>query len=397
MFLTIAQFLVNMIKRTSLASVLAITIGLFLSSCKTQEDKMCSVVNLTEAAETTMDKFFSKVEIVTLENKEDKFVSDVDCIFPSADFYVIKSRKNVISVYSTDGKYVSDSKNKIGNGPNEYSIVTAMTFNKYTNNIEIVTPRHLLSYDINFNLKEKVELPTKTASKDSKSVMFSRICDLTENLHLLMPTSISQDAYTCLLFDSSTSKIIKKFDFKDDIIASVNMQEQCLFDTEDKKIAFVPPFMLNYAYSFDREDLDFSKEYHFQFGKDVLTKDDLENLGQDEMKKKVFLLNCDKEIPISCFETSNHIVILVKKGRKLSDMFTLVYDKTSRDVSKIKLYKDNDMLFPVIRCADAACLFGTTGEKMLPMILENLKKQGVRVDFKNQSKGDTYILKYYLK
>lgn len=368
-----------------------------VSSCQSNVDAQGEIVDLSNLQNVTETELFQKVQVIALEDKEGKYLSNIQEMISEGDYLLLRDSKDVLFVYTKDGKYVADSKNKIGHGANEFSIINSWTYNRYTKNVEVVTPLHLLSYDLHFNLKNKVKLPTRVASKDSKSVMFGRIYDLSANLHILIPTLISQDAYTYLLFDSSSSNVIGKYDFESDVKAGINMQNQCFFENNTDNLGFVPPFMTQYVYSFNKKQKEFSKKYLLQFGKDVLSEEDIKKIGDNEEKKSSFLLNTDKEIPVSCFDTSGNVVVVMKKGRKLSDWFTLFYDKSSKQVARVNQFTDKKMSFPLVMYADNSCLYASVDDTTLDGILNHLKKQGVKLEVNKQEKGSSYVLKYYLK
>lgn len=55
------------------------------------------------------------------------------------------------------------------------------------------------------------------------------------------------------------------------------------------------------------------------------------------------------------------------------------------------------MSFPLVKYADANCLYASVDGKVLDGILEHLNKQGIKVEANKQEKGSIYVLKYYLK
>ena len=384
-------------KKSYIINTVVVFICMFLSSCQKQDDKMCTTIDLGTSLEVPMNQLFSKVEVLTLENKGDKFVSGIDYIFPSKDYYVISNRQNVVSVFSKDGMLVSDSRNKIGNGPNEYSVVTAVTYNPYSGNIEIATPRHLLFYDVHFNLVNKVVLPTDFGKDGKGFLFFNKICDLSENKHILIPYGDSDKQDEVMLFDSSSSKIVKTKSFTEDVITKVSMQYQSLFNIGKQEQTFIPPFVTNCIYSFDKSEFAFSKKFQLLPGKNGLTLEDMKSIGDDEKKQKSFFKNCNKEVPLNCMETSGYVAIHMNKGLKLSEHYLLIYNKSSQKLFKIRYMQNRKMVFPILKYADADCLYANADAATLPNILSYLKDNGVEVDMKSQGKGDTYILKCYLK
>lgn len=124
-------------------------------SCKGTDEESCSIIDFDEAQVMTEQELFSKVEIISLQNKDDLILSNVSQIIVEEPYILIKDSKNVIYVYTDKGNLVSSSSRKIGNGLGEYSIVTAFGFNSNTNHVEILTPQNLLCYDTHFNFVKK--------------------------------------------------------------------------------------------------------------------------------------------------------------------------------------------------------------------------------------------------
>lgn len=376
---------------------LSLFLLLGVSSCQKQEDNTLEVIKLEATTDLPEKQLFSKVEAVALECNDGEYLSDIDKLIPVGDYMAVSDRNNVIYVFTKDGKMISNSKNKIGHGPNEYSIVTAFTFNPYSKSVEILTPRDMLVYDVHFNLKNKVNLPTKMDPKGKDLLFFGGVYDLSEKKHVLIPSAVSKICTQVMLFDSSVAKIVKNSSFEEDAFKESNMQSQSFFSEGNKGLTFVPPFKTDYVYSFDKDNFSFVKKYQFERGAGALKKEDYKQFENDERKLLSFCLNTDKEIPVSSFDTSGNVVVVMKKGRKLSDWFTLFYDKSSKQVARVNQFTDKKMSFPLVKYADANCLYASVDGKVLDGILEHLNKQGIKVEANKQEKGSIYVLKYYLK
>lgn len=75
----------------------------------------------------------------------------------------------------------------------------------------------------------------------------------------------------------------------------------------------------------------------------------------------------------------------------------MFYDKSSKQVARVNQFTDKKMSFPLVKYADANCLYASVDGKVLDGILEHLNKQGIKVEANKQEKGSIYVLKYYLK
>lgn len=95
-------------------------------SCKETDEESCSIIDFDEAQVMTEQELFSKVEIISLQNKDNLILSNVSQIIVEEPYILIKDSKNVIYVYTDKGNLVSSSSRKIGNGLGEYSFTFAL-------------------------------------------------------------------------------------------------------------------------------------------------------------------------------------------------------------------------------------------------------------------------------
>lgn len=382
-----------------LLSVLIVNFSLIsLSSCKKHEDVQCPAIHLEQAKDGSVKELFSKVEVVALENKDDFFLSGVNTLFVTKDYYVVSDSRNIIYVYNKAGKLLSDSRNKIGKGPNEYSIVTAFSVNPFTKMIEVATPQHLLFYDSHFNLVKKLEIPTKPSNNNGENFLFyGHIYDFSDHLHALIPTSVSKNHNSVFIFDSSTSKITKQIDLSEDYIAGINMQEHCFFDNGAATIGFVPPFFTGHFYAFDKKTQTLSKSYTLDFGANGLKQADVEHYGNNQEKLQSFLMSTDKEIPVNVLETENYLISIVKKGNDLHNWYSCFYNKSSHDIWKIASYTGKKKNFPIIKFTDRNHLYCAVDKATLASLLDSMKEQGVNLECNSPLQDDMFILEYTLK
>lgn len=377
--------------------LIILLVALSFASCKDKDEADCPVINLGEVQEITEQELFSKVEVIPLQNKGDVLLSNISQMVVSDQYILVKDSRNIIYVYTKDGVLVSNSLRKIGNGTGEYSVVTAFGFNSHTNNIEVLTPQNLLCYDVHFDFLKKVQLPTKWSNTGKGMLFFGQIYDLSQERHVLVPTSISKDSNKMYIFNSSTSKVENELDFDDGYIAGINMQEQCFFENSSKGLIIVPPFVTRYLYTLDKENLELSKAYKIVNGNNGLQASDLDNMENDEEGQQRFLMSTEKEIPVTTLETQKHISFSIKKGSDLKKWFMLFYNKSSHKVGRINCFSNKEMVFPIVKNADRTSLYAVVEQTDLAAILSHLDKSNIKVDYEKTRKSDYYVLKYTLE
>ena len=366
-------------------------------SCKGTDEESCSIIDFDEAQVMTEQELFSKVEIISLQNKDDLILSNVSQIIVEEPYILIKDSKNVIYVYTDKGNLVSSSSRKIGNGLGEYSIVTAFGFNSNTNHVEILTPQNLLYYDTHFNFVKKIPLPTEWSKSGKGMLFFGQIYNLSSEQHILVPTSISKDSNQMFIFDSSKAKIKEELDCSEGFVAGINMQEQCFFDFSDHLLGIVPPFVSEYLYTFDKAKNVFSKAYKINFGKNGLQASDVDNLGKNEERLHNLLMSTEKEFPITTLETEKYISFLMKKGSNMKKRIMLFYDKSSGKIGRINCFSNKEIVFPIAKNADKTSLYAVVEKNRLQRIISHLKNNNVNISYKETDNSDYYILKYLYK
>ena len=56
------------------------------------------------------------------------------------DMFIILDKELVVSLFSGDGQFIANSKNVIGEGPNEYRTAVDVIYNPFSRAIEILNP-----------------------------------------------------------------------------------------------------------------------------------------------------------------------------------------------------------------------------------------------------------------
>lgn len=278
-------------------NLLILIILLVVSSCNKKNNQTIIALNFDDSERILPDSIIDSIEVIPLEMNEVNYPYGIKNLFTSDDYIVIFDRRDVIFVYSSDGKYISDSKRRIGKGEGEYTNVTAVSFNKHDNLIEVVTPTKMLFYDLNFNIIGNSSLPTNMPSDDEDGLFFSSIYDLSSHEHLLIPTLGVENSRQIYLYDSSTGQINGKIDFSDGILANTSMQTQCFSPLSDETLLFFPPGISNYIYSFNPKTKEFNEYLHLNFGTNGLSDTELSRLSSDEEKLRDFVMNTEETVP----------------------------------------------------------------------------------------------------
>jgi len=140
-------------------SLLFITVVLFgLISCKPKKEQQSLLleggtiikVDPNSAYDNvSVFDFFSKIELIPLENGEDALLNSDYVKFRVSGnrFYFLDTKNNVIHVFNPDGTLMHQN-SKNGRGPGEFLTSTAIEINPYTSNLEVLNPMGSISiYD----------------------------------------------------------------------------------------------------------------------------------------------------------------------------------------------------------------------------------------------------------
>lgn len=382
--------------QTNIHILVKLIIILVAISCNKNNGKDIIIVSLENATPVLTDSITENLEIIPLEIKNGHFPYGVNNIFIPKDNIIVSDNKNIIFVYNSDGKYISDSANKIGKGEGEYSIVTAISYNRHSGYIEVATPINLLFYDLHFNLVKKTKLPTKFPKSGTDGLFFGFLFDISDHEHILIPESVVDNNRKAVLFDSDTEKIIDDFAYGDDIFADMTMQNHCFYDGNDGNILFFPPGITNYVYNFDSQQKKFTEKYFIDFGKNGVSKSDLD-FGSDKEKQKSFVMSTNKAVPLRTMKCKDYILVVTKDGNSLKNFHTFVWNLESESIFRIDSYENETPAFPLIDYADNSGLYCIMDSESLSKIESAVNQTKIKRFKQEIPEGSLILLKYQLK
>lgn len=366
-------------------------------SNNSKENILSESIDFDEATKTIVDSLIDSIEVIPLEIKPATYPSGALCIMAQDSMLFIKDSNNILFIYSDKGQYIADSKNKIGRGAGEYSMLMAFSYNQYSENIEIVTPAHLLFYDLEFNLIKSIDLPTKVSKDGEDPFFFGEIHDVSSTHHLLIPTGISQDNRQVILFDSKSGEIINRFNYDDGILTDICMQSNSFYEQPNGELLFFPPAISIYAYSMNPSDFTFHKDIKFSFGKDGISDNDISKFKSDINRLKHYILSCDKTMPIRYLLSGNTIIILTSNGNSFNNQHVLFCNRKTGAIKSINNVENDKIVFPIIDCVEDGYIFGITVSENLESILLNIDKEKIIMKDSEIAEECYTVLKYKLK
>ncbi len=366
-----------------------------LPSCKDEMSKS-HVLDLSTATNASIDDIFADVELTPLLFEKNTYPSAALQIKIAGDNILVLDKHNIIHVFDKDGHYVSCSEEKFGNGPNEYAVLLGFGWNPHSNMIEILTHDKLMSFDCHFNMISSVAIPT---SIEQNRLLFDKIFDLSQTKHILLPASTSDKPYRFFVFDSNENKVEYSFDFADDVISPITMQNQSFYEAEDGSLYFFPPALYNNFYELNKHDGSVKSATSVIYGDNTIGRADLDGFGDDLRSMGDFLEQSSKNYFLNTMTNGNILLIVGKHGRTMRDFFTVVADLSTGENKVINLYDDKEYKFPLIDAIDKQYAYAIYSKDF---ILQNRSLAMSHADSLNQQLSniddeDFILLKYHIK
>ena len=140
-------------------------------------------INLDKKENEEMSEFIEKIELVPLHTDTNSIISTYKKIdyCDELDMFIILDKELVVSLFSGDGQFIANSKNVIGEGPNEYRTAVDVIYNPFSRAIEILNPYGTIyRYNTSFQFIEKISL-------EQNSKIFSRFVSISNNEYILTP------------------------------------------------------------------------------------------------------------------------------------------------------------------------------------------------------------------
>lgn len=319
-----------------------------LSSCEYEVSKY-DVFDLSITESASIDSVFADVELTPLLFEKDTYPSVVTQLKVAEEIILVCDKQNIIHVFDKVGHYVSCSDEKYGNGPNEYAVLLGFGWNPYSKLIEILTPEKLMSFDCHFNMISSVDIPT---SIGRNRLFFDQIFDLSQNKHIFLYASTSNNPYGFIVFDSNDNKVDYSFDFAKDIISPISMQNQSFYETEDGRLYFFPPALYEKFYMLDKQNGTVKSATSVIYGENSIDRADLNDFGDDLRRIGDFLEHSSKNYYLNTMTNGDVLFIVGKHGHTMRDFFTVVADFKTRKNKVVNLYGDKEYKFPLINDMD---------------------------------------------
>ena len=147
---------------------------IFLVGCTNKEHQNTSTegktnhLSLENPKEVDLKDLFSSITITPLEISDNSVIGRLfkgkNTIVVPNKYYIVFDKYYTIYLFDMQGKFISNSKQCIGDGPKTYQILQDVTYNPYTNTIDVLDVKNVIyQYDINFKYVTKYKITHKSS------------------------------------------------------------------------------------------------------------------------------------------------------------------------------------------------------------------------------------------
>lgn len=301
-------------------------------------------IKLSTDSLVKVEDVFSEIDLCYLDSTDDANISGVALSTKMFDdIILVESSNGVIYAYNYMGHFIGSSKNVRGNGHGEFNVFTGFSYNRYSKQLEILTPKEMLFYDTCFQYKSKQEIPTEDPENDERGTFYRQIFDLSKTRHILLTSPIENRPNEFVVFNSNSENEEERFSYNKYAITESSMQELSFFELNNQRYLFFPPCLTNKIFICDKD----GKVEHFAAytGSELITSKDVEPYSRNRNKMLEFLAyKCNKIMPLRGMGDGKRICTFFKKGGSTLETYTTIFNindrtsKTVRNRTKIDVY-----------------------------------------------------------
>lgn len=367
---------------------------LLLSACgvrplgEARKGKCVKDIDLDNLSSPSFNDYFSKLEIIPVDSSRGALIQSVsEQEWHEGKIYVLDKKQKKVFIFSQKGKLLQII-DKRGNGPGEYTDITALQINRFTGDLELLNPMGgILKYDsLGNTYKGRVGLPPTVRAA-----------------HYI--TSISPDTYLYFCEARDGNKMVA-YNVKDHKIVSelYDIPKFVLFSTfyhhsytpfytfEDK-IHFVQGYNGDV---FTFEDGELLPKYQWNFGKYNF---DIADLEKDKdilyyMEHYKMIGSQYATVFIAYVENTRYYMTQFDFHKKIC---SLIYDKRKNTYVVFNSFKEGHRLIPTF--IDESAVYCFAESRTLPIVInrDELSEENQRIYDSIDSESNPVILKYTLK
>lgn len=266
--------------------------------------------------------FLEKIEIVPLETNDSSLLFRCNKVLydRTTDMYVIYTSDQIVYTFSGTGEYIANSKNMMGQGPEEYIMVLDINLNPYLKGIDMLNP-----YGTIYTYSHTFELLTKRKFKPEFPVNYLMALD--NNNYIFTNPFIWTDQEVSFV-NLETHKVVSAN--YEGTISGNNMAHSCFYHVGENY--YFVPFGLNYYfYQIDPKEKKLIPAVYLDFGDYEIKEDGLpgrawgkrtnsdkerDEITRETIERDQFLRKSDNIIPLLKFLDNDYVYVYLAKTDK---------------------------------------------------------------------------------
>lgn len=246
------------------------------------------VISVKDALKDDMS-FLDSIKIIPLESKDSALMKEFSrfLYLKEQKMYLIIDSRQYVYLFDENGTYISSSNACRGEGPHEYLMATDVTYNPYSNLIEIYSPTGkgiIHRYDLSFNWIEN-----RLLSHNDNFIAW-RMDVLAENMYAFDPVCDKEEDFTIRLYDFSANEPphLENVPLVEEGYVSTLTMMQKSFSQCDSALYYTPYFMDYHFYEYNLQLRNFKPIYELDLGNKV-TKEELDEKLASRLNTEEFL------------------------------------------------------------------------------------------------------------
>lgn len=332
-----------------------VLLGIFiLMGCSKNVKNYASIeeiYDLTRNQEVELKDIFELVELIPLEYKEqESYPSDVSILSVQDSVFCVSDNKNIIHLFDKEGKFISSSAAKQGEGPGEFSIINDFTYDPSAHKIAILTPFKIMEYDKFFNFINEYPIPTRVKGKTQSELLFNKI-DRISNNYILFTNTRDGQSLRFMKFNKESHETEDEIEYSDKIFGLGSFQNKNFYNIDDQSAIFIPTALSNEIFMYDSKENTLTPVISFTLGEKGLKPGDI-NHDKDIIQGAHEFLRSNKEAVIRILPNSENIIFITKSGDNLKTFANYVVSRDTRDIRKIPIFKNTEMISPMFQDID---------------------------------------------
>lgn len=367
---------------------------LLLSACghrplgEDRKGKCVKDIDLDNLSSPSINDYFSKLEIIPVDSSREALIQNVsEQEWHEGKIYVLDKKQKKVFIFNQKGKllHIID---KRGNGPGEYTDITALQINRFTGDLELLNPMGgILKYDsLGNTYKGRISLPPTVRAAHY-------ITSISPDVYLYFCEA--RDGNKMVVYNVKENKIVSElYDIPEFVLFSTLYHHSYTpFYTFEDKIHFVQGYNGDV---FTFEDGKLVPKYQWNFG-----KYNFDIAGLEENKDILYYMEHYKTIGsqyatifIAYVESTRYYMTQFDFQKK---MCTLIYDKKNNRSVVFNSFKEGHRLIPTY--IDETAVYCFAESRVLPIVInrDELSEENQRIYDSIDAESNPVILKYTLK